>query len=165
VNYTNLIKALALPVGYAAALELRYEDITARALSRADLVADVKGINASIDLIRRTRGGEWPSAAVSEEFDYVDLVWHECELRENYSFSYAVYEGGGQYIGCCYLYPMGRRTRLDAKLIEHDVDVSWWVTGEAYDRGYYGKVYRALQEWVIERFPFTKPHYSNREVP
>ena len=32
---------------------------------------------------------------------------------------------------------MGRRTPLTGELIHHDVDVSWWVTPEAYDRGHY----------------------------
>src|SRR6266511_2048993 len=113
MNYKGLIRSLELPSGYTPPRELRYEDITARAISRADLVADVKGINASLDIIRRTRGGEWPSEPVTDDFDYVDLVWHELEFREHYSFAYAVYDTGGQYLGCCYLYPMGRRTPLD----------------------------------------------------
>ena len=86
------------------------------------------GINASLELIRRTRGGSWPTEPVTEEFNYVDLVWHECEFREGDSFSYAVYDAGGQYLGCCYLYPLGRRTPLTEELIAFDVDVSWWVT-------------------------------------
>src|SRR5215216_3085316 len=139
MDYTKFIRSLELPVGYVAPPELRYDDVTARAISRVDVAADVKGINASIDLIRRTRGGDWPSGPVSEEFDYVDLVWHECEFRERYSFSYAVYEAGAQSLGCCYLSPMGRRTPLDESLLAHDVDVSWWVTPDAYRRGYYAR--------------------------
>jgi hypothetical protein len=165
MDYRNFIKPLQLPAGYVAPTECSNGDITARAISRADLVADVKGINASLDLIRRTRGGDWPSGPVSEEFDYVDLVWHECEFREGYSFSYAVYDAEGQYLGCCYLYPMGRRTPLDETLLDHDVDGSWWVTPEAYDRGYYVKLYLALQHWIATAFPFRKPHFSNREIP
>ena len=102
---------------------------------------------------------------MTEEVDFVDLVWHECEFREGYSFSYAVYDDRGDYLGCGYLYPVGRRTELSAQLIEHDVDVSWWVTPEAYDRGHYAGLYRALRTWVTEAFPFTAPHYSNREIP
>jgi hypothetical protein len=165
MNYKNLIKSLELPAGFVAPAELRHEDIVARAISRADLAADVKGINASIDLIQRTRGGGWPTEAVSEEFNYVDLVWHELELRENYSFAYAVYNVDGQYLGCCYLYPMGRRTPLDETLLQHDVDVSWWVTPEAYRAGYYTKLYRGLQQWIAEAYPFTNPFFSNREIP
>ncbi|MEP7001725.1 MAG: GNAT family N-acetyltransferase [bacterium] len=165
MDFKNLIKALDLPAGYSAPTELRFEDIIARTLSRDDLVADVKGINESIDIIQRTRGGGWPSGQVSEDFDYVDLVWHECEFRENYSFSYAVYTVGGLYLGCCYLYPMGRRTPLDEKLLPCDVDVSWWVTPEAYEAGYYDKLYVGLRTWIADAFPFDNPHFSNREIP
>lgn len=165
MDYSKFVRSLALPPGYAAPVALVHEDITARALGRADLAADVKGINSSIDLIRRTRGGAWPTEPVSEAFDYVDLVWHECEFRENYSFSYAVYDAGSEYLGCCYFYPMGRRTPLDESLLQHDVDVSWWVTADAYRRGYYVRLYRALQRWVADEFPFESPYFSNREIP
>ena len=165
MDYKNLVRSLDLPAGYAAPTVLAHDTIKAKALSRADLVADVKGINASIDIIQRTRGGGWPSEPVSEEFDYVDLVWHECEFRENYSFAYAVYDDGGQYLGCCYFYPMGRRTALDEHLLQHDVDVSWWVTPAAYHRGYYAKLYIALRRWASEAFPFKNPYFSNREIP
>ncbi len=58
--------------------KLEYDDIRARAISRADNDDDVQGINASIELIRRTRGGSWPTEPVSVDFDYVDEIWHEC---------------------------------------------------------------------------------------
>ncbi|MGH3995398.1 MAG: GNAT family N-acetyltransferase, partial [Pseudonocardiaceae bacterium] len=69
------------------------------------------------------------------------------------------------YLGCCYLYPMGRRTELTEKLLAYDVDVSWWVTPDAYERGYYRKLCRALAHWLIEQFPFDQPYYSNAEIP
>ena len=43
----------------------------------------MRGINASLDLIQQTRGGNWPEGPVTEEFNYVDLVWHELEFRED----------------------------------------------------------------------------------
>jgi hypothetical protein len=61
VDVTGLIKSLALPPGFTPPTELTYEDIRAGALSRADLAADVQGINRSLDIIRRTRGGGWPT--------------------------------------------------------------------------------------------------------
>jgi hypothetical protein len=33
------------------------------------------------------------------------------------SFTYAVYDSRGQYPGCCYLYPMGRRTPPTEELL------------------------------------------------
>ena len=165
MTYQGLVKSLVLPVGFRPPTELVYDDLRATALSRADLEADVRGINDSLELIQRTRGGGWPTEPVTEDVDYVDLVWHELEFREGYSFSYAVYDTSDDYVGCGYLYPVGRRTPLTEQMLAHDVDVSWWVTPAAYDRGHYVTLYRALQRWVVESFPFVNPHYSNREVP
>ena len=125
----------------------------------------MRGINASIELIHATRGGDWPTEPVTEEFNFVDLVWHEQELREKTSFTYAVYDDPGHYLGCCYLYPMGRRTELTEKLLDHDVDISWWVTPAAHQRGYYDKLYAALQAWLATEFPFSRPYYSNAAIP
>jgi RimJ/RimL family protein N-acetyltransferase len=165
VDYSRFVRKLDVPPGFAAPTNLTYEDIEARVLSRADLADDVRGINASIELIQRTRGGDWPTEPVTEEGNFVDLVWHECEFRDSYSYSYAVYDAAGAYLGCCYLYPMGRRTELTEELLDHDVDVSWWVTPDAYRRGYYAKLFAALEHWVAEDFPFARPYYSNREIP
>ena len=165
MDYARFVKKLELPSGVTAPARLTYEDIEARALSRADLSDDVRGINASLALIRKTRGGGWPTEPVTEEFNYVDLVWHELEFREGASFTYVARDADDGYLGCCYLYPMGRRTALSESLLHHDVDVSWWVTPAAYGEGYYEKLYRALQRWVVEPFPFSEPHYSNVEIP
>jgi len=165
VNYANFVKKLQLPSGFRPPARLTYDDLVATALSRENLSDDVRGINASIDLILRTRGGGWPTGPVTEEFNLVDLVWHECEFSEGYSFTYAVHNSGGAYLGCCYLYPVGRRTPLREDLLHHDVDVSWWVSPDAYERGYYTKLHTALQHWVVADYPFRKPYYSNLEMP
>jgi hypothetical protein len=47
-------KTLALPAGFDAPRLLRYDDVTAHAMTRDDLGADARGINASLDLIRET---------------------------------------------------------------------------------------------------------------
>ena len=116
MTYQGLVKTLVLPAGFRPPTELVHDDLRATVLSRADLEADVRGVNDSLELIRRTRGGGWPTEPVTEEIDYVDLVWHELEFREGYSFSYAVYDSDG-YVGCCYLYPVGRRTPLTEQML------------------------------------------------
>jgi hypothetical protein len=165
VDYRPFVKRIALPDGFVAPVELTYEDLVAGALTRADLSDDVAGINASLELIRRTRGGTWPTGAVSEEYNYVDCVWHECEFRDGGSFTYVLRDSSGGYLGCCYLYPMGARTALTEELLDHDVDVSWWVTPSGYERGFYAKAYAALRHWVVTDYPFRAPHFSNREIP
>jgi hypothetical protein len=165
MDYQGLVKTLQVPSGWTAPLRLSYGDIRISALAREHLRDDVRGINASLELIRRTRGGSWPTEPVTEEYDYVDLVWHECEFRENESFGYAVYDAEDRYQGCCYLYPMGRRTPLTQDLLGYDVDVSWWVTPDAYRNGHYETLYSALGHWAATEFPFSRPYYSNIEIP
>ncbi|GAB3426536.1 GNAT family N-acetyltransferase [Flindersiella endophytica] len=165
MDYRGLVKRIPLPPGWSAPASLSYEDIRAHALTRHHLHDDVTGINASLELIRRTRGGRWPTEPVTEDFNYVDLVWHECEFREGDSFTYAVYDDAGQYLGCCYLYPMGRRQPLTEDLVKYDVDASWWVTPDAYARGHYATLYNALRHWTTTEFPFSNVYYSNAEIP
>jgi hypothetical protein len=54
------VKTLRLPTDYRPPTEQFHGDIHARALSRADLEDDVRGINASLELIRRTRAAGGP---------------------------------------------------------------------------------------------------------
>lgn len=165
MEYQRFLKKLELPDGVVAPTELTYQDIVATALTRADLADDVRGINASVEIIRKTRGGDWPPEETTEEFNYTYLVWHELEFDEGGSFTYVVRDTNGDYLGCAYLYPMGRRTALTEELLGYDVDVSWWVTTTAYGQGYYAKLYAALQHWIANDVPLGKAYYSNREIP
>ena len=56
MDYRGLVKRLQVPDGYIVPRELSYHDIRAHAISRADLDEDVRGINASLDIILRTLG-------------------------------------------------------------------------------------------------------------
>jgi hypothetical protein len=110
MNYQGLVKLLNLPAGWKAPVELEYDDIRATAINHTHVRDDAQGISASIEIIQRTRGGSWPAEPVTEDYNYVDLVWHECEFRDGGSFTYVMYDSHGQYLGCAYLYPMGGRT-------------------------------------------------------
>jgi hypothetical protein len=61
VDYSQFIKKLKLPDGQAAPTTLAYDDVVATAITRADLTDDVIGINASLEIINKTRGGGWQS--------------------------------------------------------------------------------------------------------
>jgi hypothetical protein len=160
----DLVRPLQLPDGFRAPRGLAFAELRAFAIGRQDLDDDVAGINANVELIATTRGGGWPAAPVTAEENYVDLVWHELEFRENYSFTYVLRRPDGAYIGCAYLYPVGRRVRLHEHA-DSDVDVSWWVTRPAYDDGLYTMAYQALRHWIATEFPFHEPVYSNSEIP
>lgn len=160
----DFIKKFSFPADFRAPSKLAYEDLIAKTLTRSDLQADMDAVNSSLEVIRKTRGGSWPSGAISEEFDLLDLSWHEREFRDGNSFAYVVYDSNNRYTGCFYLYQMGYRTDLTEELLDYDIDASWWVTASAYEGGYYEKLYKALQQWLAE-FPVQKVYYSNKEIP
>lgn len=162
MDYSALVKRIALPEDFKAPQELTFEDIIATPLKRADVDEDMAAVNSSLDIIRSTRGGSWPTQAVSREFNYLDLAWHEREFRDGNSFAYAVHNSADEYIGCFYLYGLGLRTPLDEQLLTFQVDASWWVTAGAYEQGYYPKLKAALDEWLPQNFGFNKVHYSNK---
>jgi hypothetical protein len=163
MDYSQYIKKLDLPSNFEAPTKLAYEDLIARPLTRKDLLVDMQGVNSSIELIHKTRGGSWPQEAVTEDFNLLDLSWHEAEFRDHQSFAYVIYDNNGLYIGCFYLYPMGFRTELSEETIDYDIDASWWVTTKAYENGYYKKLQTALKQWLADEFPFDKVYYSNKE--
>lgn len=143
-------------------LSLVYEDLSASPLTREHLQADLHAVNSSKDIIRQTRGGSWPETDLEEDFNFLDLAWHEREFRDGDSFAYVVYKGD-EYVGCFYLYPMGERTEITPELEQYDVDLSWWVTEPMYKQGYYRKLMSALDAW-IKAFPFKHVHKSNAEL-
>ena len=165
MDLTGLTKRLSVPAGSGVPRILTHGAVRAHAITRDDLDDDVAGINASLDLIRRTRGGTWPSEPVTAEGNEVDLVWHECEFRDEKSFTYVLTSPGHGYIGCLYLYPLGVRRPLTPQLLRHDVDVSWWVTPPAYAAGLYTAVHDAVLGWIGAELPFTAPFFSNAELP
>lgn len=51
MNYEELTKKFSFQVPS----ELEYEDLRAKTLTRADLKADMEGVNSSLEIIRKTR--------------------------------------------------------------------------------------------------------------
>jgi hypothetical protein len=164
-DYNNLRKFLELPEGITAPSRLENEDFYARPLARNDIDADLAGVNSSIEIIQKTRGGSWPSGVLNKDEDLLDLAWHEREYKDGDSFAYVIYTNNDEYVGCFYLYAVGVRTPLTEQNIDYDVDASWWVTTDMYENGYYEKVYEALHKWLTENFKFSKVLYSNKHIP
>ena len=69
MDYGRFVKKLQLPAGFTAAAELTLRGRRGERRSRAQTSGTTcAGINASIDLIHRTRGGGWPTEPVTEEY-------------------------------------------------------------------------------------------------
>ena len=151
-----------VPASFVVPEELETPDFRIRKLTFRDAERDYKAVMANIDLIRKTRGGDWPSAELTFEDDQIDLAWHQREFERRTSFAYAVMAlDETECLGCVYLYPPGFRGEVSAGA---EVDVSFWVVQAAYDRGLYAALFATLQRWLMD-WPFRSIAYSNTVLP
>lgn len=142
------------------------ENYIARKLMASDAELDFAAVMSSIDIIKETRGGSWPSANLTLEEDRIDLSWHQREFENNSSFAYTVVnKDETKCLGCFYLYPMGFRTDLGKDNSNYDIDLSWWVTQEMYNQGFYDQLGRDIKEWLEKEWPFKKVYFSNKVLP
>lgn len=162
-DLNNYKKKLAMSDNFDIPTELVFGDLAATPLHREDVDEDLEAVNSSLEIIRRTRGGGWPSEKLSRDFNLLDLAWHEREFRDRSSFAYAI-RLKGEYVGCFYIYAIGERKELSEETDQYDADFSWWVTQEAFDNGVYEKVFCALKEWHGS-FPFKNILFSNTLIP
>jgi len=143
--------------------ELKTEDFFICLLSAKFLDEDYKAVMSNIELIRKTRGGAWPTTNLSLHQDLIDLSWHEKKIREKNSFAFAVFSKNKKtYLGCFYFYPPDWRKKAPHN---SDVDVSFWVIQKAYDGGLYQKLYEVIKDWLQKDWPFKHPYWTNEELP
>jgi hypothetical protein len=100
-------KTLALPAGFDAPRLLRYDDVTAHAITRDDLAANVRAINASLSTCPRD-----PRRHVADRSGHRGggLRRHSpARVRvPGRQVIHVLRRGrGGGYIGCAYLLPSG----------------------------------------------------------
>jgi len=139
------------------------QEFVIRKLIFDDAELDYKAIMSSINIIQQTRGGNWPSPDLSFKDDQIDLAWHQREFENRTSFAYMVMSSDEkECLGCLYLYPPGYRNETSK---DADVDVSFWVTQKAYDKGLYRTLYKTLDIWLKSSWPFKKVVYTNVELP
>jgi hypothetical protein len=143
--------------------KLDHPQFIIRKLCASDTYLDYMAVMSSIDIIKKTRGGDWPAPDLSFEEDLIDLAWHQREFEYKNSFAYTVMSlDEKECVGCFYLYPPGHRNESSR---EADVDVSFWVTKKQYDKGLYPILYKAIDEWLKSTWPFKKIAYTNTEIP
>lgn len=143
--------------------KLQTENFIIRKLCFSDAELDYKAVMSSVDIIKQTRGGDWPTRELSFLDDQIDLAWHQREFENKSSFTYTVISlDESECLGCLYLYQPCFRSDLSKGA---DVDVSFWVTQKAYDAGLYPVLYKTLDNWLKSFWPFKKIVYSNKEMP
>jgi hypothetical protein len=152
-----------IPDDFQVPTQLKTSDFLIRKLCYSDAKLDYAAVMSSIDIIRKTRGGAWPTADLSFVDDQIDLAWHQREFENGTSFAYTVMNlDETECLGCLYLYPPGFR---DDSSKDAEVDVSFWVTQKAYDNGLYPKLYHALDSWLKDVWPMKRIVYTNKVIP
>lgn len=82
-----------------------------RKLYAKDVYIDYFAVMSSIEIIRKTRGGNWPTPELTFEDDFIDLCWHQREFEYKLSFAYTIISlEHSECLGCLYFYPPGFRT-------------------------------------------------------
>ncbi len=152
-----------IPGSFKVPEKLETSKFRIRKLCAKDVYLDYMAVMSSIDIIRQTRGGSWPTPELSFEDDLIDLSWHQREFEHGSSFAYTVMSlDETECMGALYFYPPGFRKEAPEG---SDVDVSFWVTQKGYDQGLYPELYRTVKDWLAKDWPFKKPFWSNQEIP
>jgi hypothetical protein len=117
--------------------------------------ADHAAWTSSIEHIRATpgwEGSDWPPPeGMSAEEDLRDLERHAADFAARRGFTYTVLAPDGDVIGCVYIYP--------AK--DGDARVRSWVSAAAAELD--APLYAAVSRWLVERWPFERLEYAERD--
>ena len=151
---------MLVPHDFVAPETLMTEHFIIRKLCYADAVMDYNAVMSSIDIIKRTRGGDWPTKELTLVDNQIDLAWHQREFENKSSFAFIVTSlDGKKSLGCVYFYkPYFRGLKHSSNC---DVDISFWVTQSAYDNGFYPILGNFIQNWLKSSWPFKNPVFSN----
>jgi hypothetical protein len=134
-------KTLALPAGFDAPRLLGDNDVTAHAITRDDLAADVRGINANLDLSARPAPRGRPVRSPRRR-DYVDLVRHECEFPDGKSFTFCV-EAAAAAISAAHTSSRVARSGWSARSLEvSSCWAAWWRRSRSAAR-------RSPRSWLL----------------
>ena len=117
--------------------------------------ADYAAWSSSIEHIHGTPGWEessWPRAMTLED-NRRDLERHAADFERRVGFTYTVLERASrELIGCVYIYPAGEE--------DGAAHVMSWVRATSADLD--AELWRAVTEWLAERWPFERVDYAAR---
>lgn len=133
---------------------LEASEFRLRILTIDDVEKDYDAVITSVDHLKGIFGPEnkWPKGLTIEQ-DLIDLGWHQKEFQMRSSFAYTVMSlDESECLGCMYIYPMDD-TKYDAK-------VFLWVRKSAIHLD--SVLYKAVQVWLNEEWPFKKVTYPGR---
>lgn len=149
------LKPPFVPDDFAVPGELVTEQFRLRPLGPEHNAEDYQAWTSSMDHIHATPGFEdsrWPRPMTLAD-NLKDLERHAADFAARSGFTYTVLdnEGGGEIIGCVYIYPGGEP---GAALVES------WVRADR--AGLDGALYGAVLAWLKAAWPFTVIKYAER---
>jgi hypothetical protein len=145
---------------------LKGSSYIARKLCARDVYLDYMAVMSSIEVIKKVRGGNWPSQDLTIEDDLIDLCWHQREFEFMTSFAYTVMNREEtECWGCIYFYPPKSEMSSAASKSSAETSVSWWVTQKKYDEGFYEVLCADIKNWVEKEWPFKNVFWANKELP
>jgi hypothetical protein len=157
-----------VPEEYIPIERVETKNFIIRKLEARDVYIDYVAYMSSIEAIKKQRGGTWPQPDTTIEDNLIDLGWHqrEFELKTSFAFIVTNLEGNAS-LGCVYFYPVGHPMNSASTNVPQatDVVINMWTTQAALDSGLYDELYRFVEDWVREKWPFQQPYYSNLLKP
>ncbi len=118
---------------------------------------DYKAYMSSIDHIRKSQGGNWPSPGLTMADQAKDMAGEKAQWDGRKSFPFAVLSlDGSKELGCFYLRPSAKEG--------YDVVATMWVVKDQFDAGFEDQLYKDMKAWVAQAWPFQKPAWRGREI-
>ena len=118
-------------------------------LTIASNESDFKAVNNNVD--RLGKHLNYPKH--SKEQNLIDLGYHQKEMQKKASFTYTITRlGDTKNIGCLYIYPSDRQG--------FEVEVTYWLTREGYERGLYSVIDDEIKVWLEKSWPFKSVYFQ-----
>jgi hypothetical protein len=140
-----------VPVSYTGA------DYKLVPLGPAVAELDYKAYMSSVDLIRKTQGGNWPRPGLTMDDQAKDMAGEKSQWDGRKSFPFAILTPDGtKELGCFYLRPSQKEG--------YDVVATFWVTQEAFDKGFEDQFQKDMKAWLAKSWPFKTTAWRGREI-
>ncbi|MDJ0656139.1 MAG: hypothetical protein QNJ40_18395 [Xanthomonadales bacterium] len=137
--------------------QLETEEFRLRPLTVNDAVKDFDAVMSSAEHLRAIwPESEWPDGLTLEQ-NLIDLGWHQKEFQTRRSFAYTVVTlDETRVVGCVYIDPTRKRG--------YDAEVYLWARDAAIGSPPDSKLYKAVNEWLAERWPFENVAFPGRGI-
>jgi len=144
-----------VPPDFDPPTRLETESLVLEPLGPQHNEADYAAWTSSMEHIHATPGWEkskWPREMTLDE-NRSDLERHAGDFERREGFTYTVLDReGGDVVGCVYIYP--------AEDDDRDAVVLSWVRASSAELD--AELWRAVSEWLAERWPFARVDYAPR---